>query len=154
MDYAPSVARKEISSSISQDNILNYRSNQSINVSVVPKNYHQALNHLNADEWIKSINNEIGSIEENNVWIPVKIPPGSNVLASTWVFCEKEDQFSNVVHHKACLCVQGYAQKEEIDYHNTFAPTRRLSSLHFLLSLCASRNYDIHQMDVKTAFLQ
>ncbi|MBW0529468.1 hypothetical protein O181_069183 [Austropuccinia psidii MF-1] len=63
MDYAPSVARKDISSSINQDNILNYRRNQSINVSVVPKSYHQALNHLNADEWIKAISNEIASIE-------------------------------------------------------------------------------------------
>ncbi|MBW0555864.1 hypothetical protein O181_095579 [Austropuccinia psidii MF-1] len=43
MDYAPSVARKDISFSINQDNILNYRRNQSINASVVPKSYHQAL---------------------------------------------------------------------------------------------------------------
>ncbi|MBW0561777.1 hypothetical protein O181_101492 [Austropuccinia psidii MF-1] len=115
MDYAPLVARKDISSSINKDNILNYRRNRSINVSLVPKTYHQGLNHLNADKWIKAIKSEIASIEENNVWIPVKIPPGANVLGYTWVLCEKEDQFGNV--------------------------------------FCTSKNYDIHQMDVKTSFL-
>ncbi|MBW0482594.1 hypothetical protein O181_022309 [Austropuccinia psidii MF-1] len=81
--------------------------------------------YLRAGLWI-TLHHEIGSIEENNVWIPVKIPPGANALGSTWVFCEKEDQFGNVVRHKARLCVHG---------------------------LCASRNYDIDQMDVKTLFL-
>ncbi|MBW0461308.1 hypothetical protein O181_001023 [Austropuccinia psidii MF-1] len=66
---------------------------------------------------------------------------------------EKTNSLGNVIERKACLCVRGFHQVENLDFHETFAPTGRLSTLLFLLGYCANHDFDLHQMDVKTAFL-
>ena len=48
---------------------------------------------------------------------------------------------------------KGYTQKEGIDYEETFSPVAMLKSIRILLSIAASLDYEIWQMDVKTAFL-
>ncbi|MBW0463409.1 hypothetical protein O181_003124 [Austropuccinia psidii MF-1] len=75
------------------------------------------------------------------------------LLDTTWVFCEKTDAQGNLIKEKARLCVRGFLQVENIDFHETFSPTGRLANLRFLLGYCASHDLDIQQMDVKTAFL-
>ncbi|GJV21385.1 zinc finger, CCHC-type containing protein [Tanacetum coccineum] len=54
---------------------------------------------------------------------------------------------------KAQLVIQGFRQKEGIDYFNTYAPVARITTIRLLLALVAIHNLVIHQMDVKTAFL-
>ena len=48
---------------------------------------------------------------------------------------------------------KGYAQKEGIDYEETFAPVARYTSIRSVISLTAQMGWEIHQMNVKTAFL-
>jgi hypothetical protein len=52
------------------------------------------------------------------------------------------------------LVAQGYAQSQGIDYEEVFAPVARYNSTRILLAVANVCNWDIHQMDVKTAFLQ
>ncbi|MBW0468577.1 hypothetical protein O181_008292 [Austropuccinia psidii MF-1] len=111
------------------------------------------MNHLQASKWKSAIIEEISSIEENGVWKVVPLSQEANLLGSTWVFHEKEDHIGKVVRYKARLCVQGFSQIEGIDYNEAYAPTGRLASLHFLLSYCAIHDFELHQMDVCTAFL-
>nr|GEU96276.1 zinc finger, CCHC-type [Tanacetum cinerariifolium] len=54
---------------------------------------------------------------------------------------------------KARLVIQGFRQKEGIDYFDTYAPVARITTIRLLLALAAIHNLVIHQMDVKTAFL-
>ena len=49
--------------------------------------------------------------------------------------------------------MKGYAQKEGIDYEETFSPVAMLKSLRILLPIAAHLDYEIWQMDVKMAFL-
>ena len=51
------------------------------------------------------------------------------------------------------MVIQGFRQKEGIDYEETFAPVVRLESLRILLALKAIHGWKSFQLDVKTAFL-
>ncbi|GJY95473.1 zinc finger, CCHC-type containing protein [Tanacetum coccineum] len=54
---------------------------------------------------------------------------------------------------KARLVIQGFRQKEEINYFDTYTPVARITTIRLLLALAAIHNLVIHQMDIKTTFL-
>ena len=60
---------------------------------------------------------------------------------------------SNVVTYKALLVAKGYRQKQGIDFDETFSLVAMLKSIRIHLSIAAHYDYEIWQMDVKTAFL-
>ncbi|GJR78245.1 zinc finger, CCHC-type containing protein [Tanacetum coccineum] len=54
---------------------------------------------------------------------------------------------------KARLVIQGFRQKSGIDYFDTYAPVARISTIRLLIAMTSIYSLIIHQMDVKTAFL-
>jgi hypothetical protein len=60
---------------------------------------------------------------------------------------------SEVVRNKSGLVAQGYSQKEGINYEETFAPVARLEAIRILLAFSVAKGFKLHQMDVKSAFL-
>jgi hypothetical protein len=57
------------------------------------------------------------------------------------------------VRNKSRLVAQGFSQKEGIDYEETFAPVARLEAIRILLAFSMAKGFKLHQMDVKSAFL-
>nr|KAJ0194733.1 hypothetical protein LSAT_V11C700346650 [Lactuca sativa] len=55
--------------------------------------------------------------------------------------------------YKAKLVIEGFRKKECIDFFDTYAPVARISTIRLLLALATIYNLVIHQMDVKTVFL-
>ena len=55
--------------------------------------------------------------------------------------------------HKARLVAKGYVQKQGVDFEEVFAPVARLESVRFLLAIAAHYSWEVHHMDVKSAFL-
>ena len=55
--------------------------------------------------------------------------------------------------YKARLVIKGYKQKEGLDYFDTYSSVTRINSIRMVLTIVALRNLEVHQMDVKTAFL-
>ena len=55
--------------------------------------------------------------------------------------------------HKACLVAKGFSQVEGIYYTKTFSPIAKMNSIRLFLSLAASFKWEVHQLDVKSAFL-
>jgi hypothetical protein len=58
-----------------------------------------------------------------------------------------------VVRNKSRLVSQGFSQKEGIDYEENFAPVARLEAIRILLAFSVAKGFKLHQMDVKSAFL-
>ena len=48
---------------------------------------------------------------------------------------------------------KGFAQKEGVDYEETFSPTTKWATVRTLFALVAQNGWKVHQMDVKTSFL-
>ncbi|GJR36482.1 zinc finger, CCHC-type containing protein [Tanacetum coccineum] len=118
-----------------------------------PRTYNEAVQSRDAAFWKEAIDDEIGSIMENNTWVLSDLPPGCKPLGCKWIFKRKMKVDGTIDKFKARLVIQGFRQKEGIDYFDTYAPVARITTIRLLLALAAIHNLVIHQMDVKTAFL-
>ncbi|GJW41867.1 zinc finger, CCHC-type containing protein [Tanacetum coccineum] len=92
-----------------------------------PRTYNEAMQSRDATFGKEAIDDEIGSIMKNNTWVLSDLPPSCKPL--------------------------GFRQKEGIDYFDTYAPVARITTIRLLLALTAIFNLVVHQIDVKTSFL-
>ena len=65
----------------------------------------------------------------------------------------KRDELGAIVKHKARLVVRGFIQREGIDFEEVFAPVARMESVRLLLALAAAKDWRVHHLDIKSAFL-
>jgi hypothetical protein len=115
-----------------------------------PKDVGYALSDHN---WVNSMHEELEKFERNQVWELVDPPPGCKPIGTKWVWKNKEGEKGEVVRNKSRLVAQGFNQKEGIDFEETFAPVARLEEIRILLAFFVAKGFKLHQMDVKSAFL-
>eukprot|EP00253_Pinus_taeda_P020809 PITA_20809 len=78
---------------------------------------------------------------------------GRKLVRCKWVYRTKYGPDGKVDKHKARLVAKGFSQVEGIDYTENFSPVAKMNSDRLVLSLAASFKWEVHQMDVKSAFL-
>lgn len=103
--------------------------------------------------WKHAMDVEMKSILDNKTWELTDLPNGQRAIGLKWVFKAKKDQKGNVVKYKARLVAKGYAQREGLDFDEVYAPVARLETIRLLLALAAHEGWQVHHMDVKSAFL-
>ena len=113
-----------------------------------PATYKEAMGATNVEKWGAACQYEMDDLFKNDTWELVDLPPGHKAIKLKWVFKLKIDR-----HFHARLVAKGFTQIPGIDYDETFSPVARFESLQLLLALAALQNWEIHQMDVKSAFL-
>ncbi|KAH9785565.1 hypothetical protein KPL71_010000 [Citrus sinensis] len=118
-----------------------------------PTSYNEALIDRDVEFWKKAMNQEMESMYSNKVWELVEAPNGVKPIGCKWIYKRKRGVDGRVETFKARLVAKGFTQKEGIDYEETFSPVAMLKSIRILLSIAAVLDYEIWQMDVKTAFL-
>ena len=118
-----------------------------------PQSFKEAMSSPEAPYWKEAINDEVESILQNHMWELVDLPPGSKPLGYKWIFKKKMKANGSIDKYKARLVIKGYNKKEGFDYFDTYSPVTRISSIRVLIAIAAIHNLEIHQMDVKTAFL-
>ena len=96
---------------------------------------------------------EMKSLKENETWDLVPRPSGKNIVGSRWVFKIKHNSDGSIQRYKSRLVAQGYTQVDGVDYNEVYSPVARFSSIRSLLAIANANDYEIHQMDVATAFL-
>ncbi|XP_077226408.1 uncharacterized protein LOC143859638 [Tasmannia lanceolata] len=101
-----------------------------------PKTYEEAIKSQDAAFWKEAINDEMDSI-----------------MGCKWIFKKKMKVDGTIGNFKAMLVAKGFTQKAEINYFDTYALVARISTIRFLIALASIYKFDIHQMDVKTTFL-
>ena len=80
-------------------------------------------------------------------------PAGARVIGCKWVFKTKLGPSGGIERRKARVVAKGFLQREGVDYHETFAPTLRYTSLRLLLIVAARLGLELQQLDVTTAYL-
>ena len=103
--------------------------------------------------WEKAIQEELDTLKAAGTWETVIPPEGANLVGSKWVFKAKKDAAGVVVRYKARLVAQGFSQVPGVNYFDTFAPVARLASIRTVLAIAAAENLEIHQIDIKGAYL-
>jgi len=118
-----------------------------------PLTFQAAMTSVEAPFWEEAINNEIESIESNNTWVLTDLPPGIKTIGSKWIFRKKLRPDGTIDKFKAHLVAKGYKQREGVDFFDTYSPVARITTNRVLIVMAAIHNLKIHQMDVKTVFL-
>jgi vacuolar-type H+-ATPase catalytic subunit A/Vma1 len=113
---------------------------------VEPKNFNEANKYVN---WLKSMNEELDQIENNETWELIPRPTDKNVIGSKWIYKNKMNEKGNIVRNKARLICKVYAQIEGLDFDETFAPVARLKSIIMLLFYAYHKQFKFYQMDFK-----
>ena len=103
--------------------------------------------------WEKAIQEELAVLKNAGTWELVDSPPRVNIVGSKWVFQAKKDAAGHVVRCKAQLVAQGFSQVPGVDYFDTFALVARLASIQAVLTIAAVNDLEIHQIDIKGAYL-
>nr|GEW95357.1 retrotransposon protein, putative, Ty1-copia subclass [Tanacetum cinerariifolium] len=118
-----------------------------------PANYKAALLDPESEKWLNAMNVEMQSMKDNEVWVLVELPPNGKTVGSKWLFKKKTDMDGNVHIYKARLVAKGFTQTLGINYKETFSPVADIRAIRILIAIAAYYDYEIWQMDVKTAFL-
>ena len=96
---------------------------------------------------------EMDSLHENHTYELVELPKGKRALRNKWVYKLKLGDGGNPPRYKAKIVVKGFQQKKGVDFDEIFAPVVKMTSIRMVLSIAASMNLEVEQLDVKTAFL-
>ena len=117
-----------------------------------PKSFDEALHVEDLIKWEQAIDDEMRSLEKNDTWVLTELPARKRALLNKWMFRIKTEP-DGKRRFKARLVVKGYSQRKGIDNVKIFSPVVKLTSIRILLSVVASENFHLEQMDVKPAFL-
>jgi hypothetical protein len=103
--------------------------------------------------WRDAMMEEYNSIMKNDVWEVVPRPKGKSVVTSKWLYKLKHVADGSIEKYKARFVARGFLQVEGINYDETFAFVSRYTSIRAVISIAEEMGWKIHQMDVKTTFL-
>lgn len=106
-----------------------------------------------AELWEQSMVEELMSLAEKGVYEEVELPPGKKALPSKWVYKIKRDEKGKVERYKSRYVAKGFLQKIDEETTITHAPTSSAITFRILLAMAAENDWEIDQLDVKTAFL-
>nr|GFB90827.1 Gag-Pol polyprotein [Tanacetum cinerariifolium] len=93
------------------------------------------------------------TFDQLDVWELVDRPLCINVINLKWLWKNKRDEENTVIRNKSRLVAKGYAQKERVDFEESFAPVARLEAVRLFIAYAAHKSFTIYQMDIKTVFL-
>ena len=93
------------------------------------------------------------ALANNNTWSIIPLPTGKHVVGYLWIFKTKFNSKGTIERHKARLVAQGFSQKFEIDYKETFALVAKMTTVRVLLSVVVNQGWSLYQIDVKNTFL-
>ena len=123
------------------------------NVEGDPQTYAEAMESKDAVLWKEAIEDEMESLTQNHTCELTDLPEGARTIGCRWIFKKKLRADGTLDKFKARLVAKGFKQREGIDFFDIYAPVCRIATIRVLIAWAVTQKHVIHQMDVKTAFL-
>jgi DNA-dependent RNA polymerase auxiliary subunit epsilon len=141
-------------SEIEETELVNFTIDYCYRMSDAPKPCQEAMSSDDSSKWQIAMEEEVHALRENEIYEIVQLPKGKNTVGGggEWVYTIKSGP-KGEGKYKPHYVAKRYSQIPNIDYHETFSPTAKMTSVRMLMQLAVQYNLIIHQMDVKTAFL-
>ncbi|UYV68769.1 hypothetical protein LAZ67_6000770 [Cordylochernes scorpioides] len=120
-----------------------------------PTNYSEVLQlpKIEREKWLQAMNEELNSLEKNNVWELTPLPKDRKIIGCKWTYKQKLNSKGEIERYKARLVAKGFNQKFGRDYEETFAPIVKHSTIRAFLAASVYKGMKVNHLDVKTAFL-
>lgn len=124
-------------------------------VLLEPNTFQEAMSGPDAEKWFAAMLDEINSLKVNGTWTLVARDPrlDPKAIPTRWVFKVKLTDKGEIERYKARLVAKGFKQVYGVDYTEVYAPVSKHTTLRVLLFKVASEDLHLHQVDIKTAFL-
>ncbi|SGY97934.1 BQ5605_C035g11433 [Microbotryum silenes-dioicae] len=119
----------------------------------IPKTFKEAMKSPYRNHWSAAMVSELLQFDHHGVFQEVKWHKGIRVLGTIWVYSIKRNANGKIIRFKARLVAQGFAQRPGIDYHDTYAPVARSSTILFLIALAVAQGLYLEQFNFDCAFL-
>ena len=116
----------------------------------LPNTFQEALSHPG---WRSAMIEGMDALNGNGTCNLVHLPTEKKAIGCRWVFAVKVNPDGSVARLKARLVAKGYAQTYGVDYSDTFSHVAKMTSVRLFISLVATHNWDLHQLDIKNVFL-
>ncbi|CAI7784758.1 unnamed protein product [Closterium sp. NIES-54] len=100
-----------------------------------------------------SMDAETATWKSTGTYVNEVPPPRANIVSGMWIFRVKRPPGSPPAF-KARYVARGFSQREGVDFFQTFYPTPKMTTLRVLLLVAAQRDYELHSLNISTAFLQ
>lgn len=121
-------------------------------INSTPQSYQDAILSPESRKWKEAMHEELNALWDNETFELTHLPEGRTSVGGRWVYTIKLGP-NGEEKYKARYVAKGYCQIPGVDYHETFSPTARMTSVRMLMQLAVQKDMVLHQMDVKTAYL-
>ncbi|KAL5563338.1 hypothetical protein UlMin_033085 [Ulmus minor] len=113
-----------------------------------------ATQALKDQKWRRAMSQEYDALVRNGTW--ELVPPASshNIVGCKWIVRIKRHSNGSIDRYKGRLVAKGFHQRPGVDYHDTFSPVVKPTTVRLVLSLAVSRKWSLRQLDINNAFLQ
>ncbi|CAI7820107.1 unnamed protein product [Closterium sp. NIES-53] len=118
-----------------------------------PRSYAEAITGPYSSQWQAAMDAEMASWKSTGTYVDALPPSWANIVDGMWIFRVKRPPGSAPAF-KARYVARGFSQRQGVDYFQTFSPTPKMTTLRVLLHVAAQRDYELHSLDISTAFLQ
>ena len=118
-----------------------------------PNSYEEVVATPDVDTWLEAMWFEMDSIHANKTWELVQQPVGRKPLPCKWVYRYKYVSSSERPNYKAMLVAKGFKQEHGVNYSKNFSSIVKMTTLPLLLGVVVTKDLELEQLEVKTAFL-
>ena len=123
-------------------------------MAATPTSIKQAYECAEAPYWKEAVMEEMQSIQQNQVLsAPIQLPAGQKATQTRMLFVKKFNSFGNVDRYKARLVYSYLWFSNSIDWGMIYAPVIDKVLIRLFWTWCATHQFHIEQVDIKTAFL-